>query len=130
MRAPKPKQLAVSLYQALLDSPASQQAITKSFVKLLARRRWLKLAPRIVQAFSDYHDEHEGIVAVTLTTARPVGERQAVVEALKKTLQKEIRLTTRVNAGLIGGAVIQYADRRFDASVKGALNQLKQRLAH
>lgn len=79
------------------------------------------------------HDiEHElykqdGRLLVHVTSARPLAE--SIRAELKKLLQgqtkaKEVILTEKTDAALIGGLVARSADAELDASVRTTLNQL------
>ena len=52
--------------------------------------------------------------------------RTALAQALQARLRREIRLTTSVDPGLIGGAVIRAGDQVIDSSIRGKLAKLAE----
>lgn len=131
MRTFSAKHLAASFLTALDETPAPKHgAVIKAFVRLLGRKRWLKHAEQIIAAVSQALDERDGVIAVTLITARPVMHIDTLKAELKQALNSDIRLETAVDEDLIGGATIQYGDTRLDASVRRSLDQLKKQFAN
>jgi F-type H+-transporting ATPase subunit delta len=63
-------------------------------------------------------------VQVTSAVALDDAQRQRLAAALKKRLQKEVRLHCDVDAGLIGGAVIRSGDFVIDGSLRARLERL------
>ena len=65
-----------------------------------------------------------------LTTARPLSDEAlaAIKAKLNSSVQtdKEIELTTEVNEGLMGGFIVQFGDRRYDASIANKLLDLRK----
>ena len=54
--------------------------------------------------------------------------RQIMPSALNNKFQKEISIESRVDQGLIGGAIIRAGDVVIDGSVRGKLNKLAETL--
>ncbi|MCE5327273.1 MAG: ATP synthase F1 subunit delta [Planctomycetaceae bacterium] len=69
-------------------------------------------------------------VPVTLTTAVPLtGEQIEEVSAqLQEALGAEIILTSAVDAGIVGGAVVKVGQSVYDASVAGRLRRVRDEL--
>jgi F-type H+-transporting ATPase subunit delta len=120
------KQLAISLWQALDEAEETEhKKITRNFLSMLSRRRQLNQAGRVLEAFTKYNDEQNGVLAVELKTARPAEALEHFRKELKVVLKKDIRLTNEVKPELIGGAVLRYNDIRLDGSVRNQLNRLQ-----
>lgn len=72
----------------------------------------------------------QGISSVKLTTAKALSPD--AVDAIKAKLlsststDKSIELETAVDESLIGGFVVQFGDKQYDASVANKLNSLKK----
>jgi F-type H+-transporting ATPase subunit delta len=73
----------------------------------------------------------EGQLSVELTTAFELDddEARAIVEQLQRASGRTVEATRAVDAGLIGGIVVQAGSRRVDASVRGRLERLRRQLA-
>ena len=102
----------------------------RNLVNLLAENKRLPLLPQIRALFDDLKAGQERLVEVEFVTAFPVGDDVAakLEEALRARLQREIRLGTRVDPALIGGAVIRAGDQVIDSSIRGKLAKLAERL--
>jgi F-type H+-transporting ATPase subunit delta len=132
LRAAKnPKADKQKFTQALLDlCQAHLDADTKNFVRLLIDNRRLELISNISALFESYRAEEEGYIAVDVISAFELekNERNKIEAALRVTLGKEPRLNVSVDESLIGGVLIRAGDRVIDASVRGQIQRLAQRL--
>lgn len=134
--------------RALLDSPAlsRQQAAellisvcegqlnerARNFIRLLAENDRIRLLPDIEVLFRRYRAEAEGTVDAEVISASEVDEAQLahITRALRQRLGKEVRLVSRTDPALLGGAVIRAGDLVIDGSVRGRLDKLSTALAH
>ena len=57
------------------------------------------------------------------------GQQQALAEALRRRLGREVSLRCRVDASLLGGVVVRAGDWVLDGSVAGRLRRLASELA-
>jgi len=103
-----------------------------NFVRALAENRRLGLLPDIAALFEIQRREAEGRVQAELTTAFPASAAQQalIIASLRKRLGREIELTCRTDAALLGGAVIRAGDLVIDGSVLGKLERLGTALSH
>lgn len=133
---------------ALLDSPGLSQEQSaemfisvcedqvnqhgKNFIKLLAENDRIKLLPEITALYEHYRAEAEGSIDAEVISASEVSESQLVkiAAALKTRLGKEVRLTSKIDPSLIGGAIIRAGDMVIDGSITGRLTKLSTSLAH
>ena len=65
---------------------------------------------------------------VEVVSAYDVSEQEQVslIEALRRMLQRDINLETRIDTDLIGGVVIKAEDTVIDDSIRGRLTKLSQ----
>ena len=133
---------------AVLDSPRlsqSQAAETfisvcaekidqrgKNFIKLLAENDRIKLLPEITALYEHYRAESEGTIEAEVISAEQVSESQLdkIATALKTRLGKDVRLTSKTDPSLIGGAIIRAGDLVIDGSVSGRLEKLSTALTN
>jgi F-type H+-transporting ATPase subunit delta len=103
----------------------------RNFVHVLVDAERLLLAPQIASLYAELRAEAERVAPVELTTAYPLedSDKARIQAALEQRFARKVVLGTSVDAGLIGGVVIHAGDSVIDASVRGRLNQLAQRLA-
>lgn len=94
--------------------------ITYEFLKLVTAKKRENHLPTIVQSFIDQYNKLQEIVTVNFTT--PVAVDPALEEKIKEIVRKatgksNIDLRTKVNPNIIGGYILQYEDKQYDASV-------------
>ena len=120
-------QLAEVLIEAM-GAKATDQA--KNLLRLLSEYDRLKLAPAIAEQFETLRAEHERRVDVQIVSAAPVDEaqRQALVAAVGKKLNREVKVEWKTDPSLIAGASIRAGDTVIDGSISGELARLRQAL--
>jgi F-type H+-transporting ATPase subunit delta len=104
----------------------------RNFLGVLAENRRLSYLPEIAQLFAKMRADHERIVDVTVSSAVELSadQRARFTAALAKRFDREIRLHTRIDPHLLGGAVVQADDLVIDGSVRGGLAQLATQVAN
>ena len=102
-----------------------------NFIRLLIEAGRLVLLPEISAIFEVLRAEEEKSVDVQVVSAFELSEaqKQKIVVALKKRLGREIRLTSKIDRELLGGAVIRAGDKVIDGSVRSRLSDLATALA-
>ncbi len=98
----------------------------RNLVALLIENNRLELLPEIAAVYEMLRAEAEGTVEAEVVTAFPLDPEQEkkMAAALKKRLGKEVRLKTRVDRSILGGAVIRAGDMVIDGSTSGKLSKL------
>jgi F-type H+-transporting ATPase subunit delta len=104
-------------------SPDELPDVARALVGMVTRRRQRKLLPRIMAAVEQLWHQRHGTLPVRVTTARPV-DRAALTAAVGP----GVAVTTNVDPTLIGGAVVERGDNRFDGSIRTHLRRLRQQL--
>jgi len=86
----------------------------------------LGLLPEIASQYETLRAEVENVVDVELTAAMPVEpeQQERLVAALRRRLGRDVRINTRIDTSLIGGAVVRAGDLVIDGSLKGRLERL------
>ncbi|HEU5137253.1 MAG TPA: F0F1 ATP synthase subunit delta [Steroidobacteraceae bacterium] len=99
---------------------------SRNFIALLAQNRRLGFLPEIAALFEQMKAEVENAVDVEVTSASKLTSDQEsrYAAALQKKLGRQVRLHTRVDGSLIGGAVLKAGDLVIDGSIKGRLERL------
>lgn len=104
----------------------------KSFIGVLVENSRLTVLPEIAALYEQHRAEAESKIEAEIISAYPVNDdqRQALEQALKKRLGREVNLTTRIDESLIGGAIVRAGDLVIDGSVTGHLEKLANVLMH
>ena len=120
-------QLAEVLVQAM---GAKATAEAKNLLRLLSEYNRLKLAPAIAAQFEALRAEHERRVDVEIVSAAPVdaAQQKALVDAVKKKLDRDVNVQWKTDPSLIAGAQIRAGDTVIDGSISGELARLRQAL--
>lgn len=106
--------------------------ITMQFFKIILKKGREAYLPHIAAAVKEQYKLLKEISTVRLTSAAPLSE--AAVQAIKAKLQatgqflKHIELETRVDASVLGGFRLEYADKLYDATVAYKLDQFRKEL--
>ena len=104
----------------------------RNFLRALAANRRLSLLPEIAAQFEILRAEIENIVDVEIIAAREIAapQEKKLAAALAKRLGREVRLHTRIDESLIGGAIVRAGDLVIDGSLKGRLARLGSALTN
>lgn len=103
--------------------------LTLAYVHLLINKGREMFLPEIVAEYVHQYKVMKSITIVRVTTAVPMSDD--LIATLVKKLQAavvtadNIEIVTKIDPKLIGGFVLEFDDKRYDASVSNKLNELK-----
>lgn len=103
--------------------------LTMSYLTLLVNKGREAYVPEIAEEFAEQYKTLKKITSVTVTTAAPLSD--AVLAELKKKLlasgvtSENLDIETKVDPELIGGFVLEFDHKRYDASVAHKLDELR-----
>ena len=103
---------------------------TANFLQVLLQNQRLADLSEINRQFAQELDRRAGVVSAEVTTARPVPAeaREALRARLAQMTGSKVRLQFAVDDALIGGVVTRIGSTLYDGSVRGQLQQIKQRM--
>ena len=106
-------------------------AASLNFLKLLIRKRREELIEECTREFRTLMAEHTNTADAEASTAVPLtpDQTERLTQSLQKLTGKTIRLTTQVDASLVGGVVVRIGDTVMDGSVRGKLERLERQLS-
>lgn len=123
-------QYAQALHQTLGESkPGDNDRVIDNFIRILNTNGDLPYYEAIIQEYERIDREERGITEVEITTAGNVAISKETVQALNNAVDGDIELREKVDESLIGGVIVKIEDTMIDASVKGQLNKLKDKLS-
>jgi F-type H+-transporting ATPase subunit delta len=98
----------------------------RNFISLLAQNRRLGFLPEIAALFEQMKSDVENAIDVEVIAASKLtpDQESRYAAALQKKLGRQVRLHTRVDGSLLGGAVLKAGDLVIDGSIKGRLERL------
>jgi F-type H+-transporting ATPase subunit delta len=102
----------------------------RNLVQLLIRRGRIEQLPAVAREFRRLRDLREGIVHATVTSASPLtdDELAALRERLATIAGGRVELELVVDPQIMGGVMVRLGDQLMDGSVRGRLEQLRNRL--
>jgi F-type H+-transporting ATPase subunit delta len=101
-----------------------------AFLALLAENQRVDYLPEIAGQFAALVADDQNAADVEVVSAVPLDEaqQQRIAAAMRKRLQRDVRLTCRIDPALIGGAIVRSGDLLIDGSLKGKLERLQTEL--
>src|SRR5581483_9613232 len=120
--------------QAVLSKLADElglHRIVRNFLLVLASHRRTHELESIRREFELVVDERLGWVPAEIASARELSpqQREQIERALGANLGKFIRANYQVDPALIAGVRARVASKEYDATVRGKLEHMRERLA-
>ena len=106
------------------------EPLTMAFLEILVKKGREAYLPEIARSFKAQYKKLKHISTVTLTTVGPLTEE--MVNSIKEKLaasqvtDENIEIITETDPDLIGGFVLRFDDKIYDASVASKLDQMKK----
>lgn len=97
-------------------------------MNLLQKKKRESLLKDIANDFLNLYNVEKNITPVVLTTAVKIDDvlRKEVLSFIKKQGKENIELVEKVDASIVGGAIIKMGDKQLDTSVSSKIKLLKQ----
>ena len=91
----------------------------------------LDLVSQVAKQYKEYLDAEDKTVSVTVTTAVPLGDdlREKVRAKAEADLKAPVYLVERVDPSIIGGIMLEARGKRYDASVRAQLANIRKTLS-
>lgn len=109
---------------------AKADATTKRAIETIAKGGRASLIPTIADDLKARLAAHRGEVEALITSARslsPATQKQ-LGQSLAKATGKKVTLKLKEDASVLGGLMIELGSLRLDATLSGALNNMRQQL--
>ncbi len=112
----------------LLGQRISPQAL--NLILLLAQRGRFSTVPAVAAEYKRLLDRERDVVAATVASAVPLepAELEAIAARVREMTGARAEVATVVDPALIGGLTVRIGDRLIDASVRGRLERLRDRI--
>ncbi len=112
---------------AAIISRAGMSGLVANLVGLMAKNRRLFALESTIEAFQTLLAEHRGEVSAEVTSANELkpAHLDAVKEALKKIVGRDVALETKIDPSLIGGLIVKVGSRMIDNSLRTKLQNLE-----
>jgi F-type H+-transporting ATPase subunit delta len=135
------RDLQVFLFSPYFSSQEKKDGIRKivedaderflNFLELLAERHRMPAIFRIRRAYDALWREENKLLPVTVTSAVELDEGlvKGLGERIEEQTGKKVELTSKVDADVLGGLVLQVGNMVLDASIRNRLEQLRKQVA-
>ncbi|MCB9263584.1 MAG: ATP synthase F1 subunit delta [Lewinellaceae bacterium] len=124
VHADKKKQILKLIFESKLDE------LFMAFLNILVSKGREAYLPEIADEYVLQYKQVKHISTVKLTTASPLTKelQKAIHEKLEasKATDEHVELVSAVDPALIGGFVVEFEDKIYDASVKHKLDRLRK----
>lgn len=118
------KQQLIGLLRELCGSGIDEQG--KNLLSLLVENGRLGLLDHISAVYEVLRAEAESVIEAEVITAFPLDKAQSagMTKALKAKLGRNIKIVSKIDKSIIGGAIIRAGDMVIDGSVSGRIIKL------
>lgn len=101
-----------------------------NFLRLLLENGRVVALPEIAEQFEALKAKVENTVEAVITSATPLSEtqKQDMTATLRERFGRDVKITTKIDEDLIGGAVIRAGDVVIDGSLRARLDGLANAL--
>lgn len=106
--------------------------LTEKLIDLLIHNKRVKIIGDIASSFIQLYNKHNNIKEATIITASPINNEleSKILSMINIKDAKSVNLTNVVNPNIIGGFIIRFDGKEYNASVKQNLNNLKTELTN
>ena len=117
-----------NVFKRLFEGKVNE--VTYAFFGIILRKRREEYLQQIAHEFENQFREIRRIAAVGLTTASELDENQ--LEQISDMIAKSgmtyenVELTSKVDESIIGGFIIEFEDKLYDASVAHQLDEVRK----
>lgn len=121
----------VSLLTAASASSANKTSkSSRRFVELVVENNRTELMHFIATAYLSQYERQKNMTTVHLTVAQPISKeaQDRMRKLVEQRTQCSVQMQTQVNPQLKAGFVLEYADYRMDASLRGQFERLRREL--
>ena len=117
---------------AILSLTEKDNALTEKLIELLIHNKRITIIGDIAISFIQLYNEQNNIKEATVITASPINKEleSEILSKINISNVKSINLTNIVDPDIIGGFIIRFDGKEYNASVKQNLNNLKKELTN
>ena len=116
----------------ILSLIKQSNALTEKLIDLLIHNKRVKIIGDIAGSFIQLYNKNNNIKEATIITASPINNEleSKILSMINIKDAKSVNLTNVVNPNIIGGFIIRFDGKEYNASVKQNLNNLKTELTN
>lgn len=125
-----PRKGKAEVVETFLDA-AQVDPLVGNFLRVLLEARKLPYLGDMVAAYAAMADQEAGRERGEATTRMPLTQPEVkhLAGVLSKALNKEVLLSARLDASILGGVVVRVGNLVFDGSLRTQLQRMKETLS-
>ena len=118
--------------KAILALIEKSNYITEKLIDLLIHNKRVSVIGDIAISFIQLYNKHNDVKEATVITASPINEdlKSMILSKINISDHKSVSLTNIIDSSIIGGFIIRFDGKEYNASVKQNLNNLKKELTN
>ena len=118
--------------KAILLLIEKNNSITEKLLDLLIHNKRVAIISDIANSFIQLYNKHNNIKEAVVITASPIDKNleNQILSQIKIPEAKSITLINLVDSSIIGGFIIRYDGKEYNASIKQNLKNLKTELTN
>ena len=103
---------------------------TNNLIDLLIANKRLSILYDIAHGFNDIYNQENNIARATVVTAIPISDKikNQVLKKIQTLSNKSVEIENIIDETIIGGFILRYENREYNASLSQRLNKLKTKL--
>jgi F-type H+-transporting ATPase subunit delta len=116
--------------KAILSLLEKKNSITEKLLDLLIHNKRVAIITDIASCFIQLYNKNNNIKEAIVITASPIDKdlEKKILSQIKIPAAKSITLTNLIDSSIIGGFIIRYDGKEYNASIKQNLKNLKTEL--
>ena len=118
--------------KAILSLLENSNALAEKLIDLLIHNKRLSIIGDIAISFVQHYNKQNDIKEAMVITASPIDEdlKSIILSKINTSDSKSISLTNIIDSSIIGGFIIRFDGKEYNASMKQNLNNLKKELTN
>ena len=118
--------------KAILLLTKNKSDLTNKLLDLLIYNKRVPLLADVAISFVDLYNKYNNIKEATVITASPINSdlQFQILSKINVSDIKSTRITNEVDPEIIGGFIVRYDGKQYNASVKQNINNLKKELTN
>jgi len=119
---------------ALFQARKDVDKITKNLLEVMSENGRLGELEHVVEEYKELVSKYNGVLEVIVTSDRPLqADVLKRIETAMKNSQagkdsKSLKISNKVNPGILGGIILEFGDKTIDLSVANRVTKLNQLL--
>ena len=103
---------------------------TNNLIDLLIANKRLSILYDIAHGFNDIYNQENNIARATVVTATPISDKikNQVLKKIQTLSNKSVEIENIIDETIIGGFILRYENREYNASFSQRLSKLKTKL--